>query len=114
MSNTRHALSEYVELLADEGLLAAPVAVGGLLAQEVELVACDSQRVVANTLFICKGAHFREGYLADAAARGAIAYVSELEYPAVDLPCILVSDVRRAQAHLATFFYGDPWKQVKV
>ena len=37
----------------------------------------NSKDVTPGTLFICKGAAFREEYLADAEARGAVCYVSE-------------------------------------
>ena len=92
MDLTPHTLGEYCALL--EPQLAAPLPEGLDLSQSVALVSCDSQEVVPGTLFLCKGAHFKEAYLSQAAQRGAVAYVSQTPYPAVDLPCILVSDMR--------------------
>ncbi len=98
MDLTPHTLGEYCALL--EPQLAAPLPEGLDLSQSVALVSCDSQEVVPGTLFLCKGAHFKEAYLSQAAQRGAVAYVSQTPYPAVDLPCIL--------APLADRYYGHP------
>lgn len=106
MDLTPHTLGEYCALL--ESQLAAPLPDGLDLSQPVALVSCDSQEVVPGTLFLCKGAHFKEAYLAQAAQRGAVAYVSQTPYPAVDLPCILVSDMRQVMAPLADRYYGHP------
>ena len=106
MDLTPHTLGEYCALL--EPQLAAPLPEGLDLSQSVALVSCDSQEVVPGTLFLCKGAHFKEAYLSQAAQRGAVAYVSQTHYPAVDLPCILVSDMRQVMAPLADRYYGHP------
>ena len=106
MDLTPHTLGEYCALL--EPQLAAPLPEGLDLSQSVALVSCDSQEVVPGTLFLCKGAHFKEAYLSQAAQRGAVAYVSQTPYPAVDLPCILVSDMRQVMAPLADRYYVHP------
>lgn len=67
----------------------------------------DSRAVIPGTLFVCKGAAFREEFLRDAASRGAAAYVAERPYD-VDLPALIVDDVRRAMAVLANRFFGSP------
>ena len=79
MDLTPHTLGEYCALL--EPQLAAPLPEGLDLSQSVALVSCDSQEVVPGTLFLCKGAHFKEAYLSQAAQRGAVAYVSQTSYP---------------------------------
>ena len=60
----------------------------------------DSRAVMPTTLYACKGATFKEGYLRDAVDRGAAAYLAERAYD-VDIPGLVVSDVRRAMAVLA-------------
>ena len=40
----------------------------------------DSREVTENTMFICKGAAFKEEYLTSAVEKGAILYISEKEY----------------------------------
>lgn len=114
MNLTRFPLRDYCDLLDKLGLLAAPLPAGLDWGRTVELVSYSSQEVVPGTLFICKGAHFKPAYLADAAQRGAFAYVSEVSYPEVDLPCILVRDMRRALAPLAVKYYNDPSQRLKV
>ena len=67
------------------------------------------------TLFIVKGAHFTGRYLADALARGAFIYLSDHVWEeAGAAPCLLVSDVRRAMALLADFYYDHPSGKLHV
>ena len=109
-----YSLREYCALLDKLGVLSAPLPSGLDLDRAVELVSCNSKEAVPGTLFLCKGAHFRAGYLVQAAQKGAFAYVSETPYPEVELPCILVKDIRRAMAALAVKYYNDPSRRVKV
>lgn len=108
------ALNDYIALLEQKGLLAAPIPEGLDRSAPVELVSYDSREVVPGTLFICKGAHFKAEFLAMARDRGAIAYVSETPYPSVDLPCLRVSDMRRTIAPLADRFFDHPSGKLKV
>ena len=114
MELTRYPLGAYTELLDKPGLLAAPLPAGLDLERTVELVSYNSREAVPGTLFICKGAHFKAEYLADAAKGGAFAYVSENTYSEVDLPCILVKDMRQVIAPLAVKYYNDPAQRLKV
>ena len=107
-------LGDYCELLHQLGQLAAPLPDGLDLGRPVELVSYSSQEARPGTLFICKGAHFKPDYLADAARRGAFAYVSETPYPQPGLPCVLVKDIRRVLAPLAVKYYNDPSRRLKV
>ncbi len=110
----KHTLSDYIALLEGRSLLAAPVPEGLDRSVPVELVSYDSREVVPGTLFICKGAHFKAEFLKMAQDRGAIAYVSERVYQESPLPCLLVSDMRRAIAPLADLFFGHPSGRLKV
>ncbi|MDE6589282.1 MAG: UDP-N-acetylmuramoyl-L-alanyl-D-glutamate--2,6-diaminopimelate ligase, partial [Oscillospiraceae bacterium] len=114
MDLTLYSLGEYCDLLDKLGLLAAPLPDGLDLARTVELVSYNSREVRPGTLFLCKGAHFKPEFLADAARRGAFAYISETPYPGVGLPCVLVRDMRRALAPLAVKYYNDPSQRLKV
>lgn len=114
MNLTLYPLGDYTALLDKLGQLAAPLPAGLDLGRRVELVSYSSQEAVPGTLFLCKGAHFKPDYLADAARRGAFAYVSETAYRSVDLPCILVRDMRRVMAPLAVRYYNDPARRLKV
>ena len=114
MDLTLHTLGDYLRLLEKDGLLAAPVPDALDLSALVPLVSYDSRLVVPGTLFLCKGAHFRPEFLTHSETLGAAAYVSEQAYPQVDLPCILVSDMRRTIAPLADLYYNHPSGDVKV
>ena len=76
----KHTLNDYIALLEEQNLLAAPVPADVNRSAPVELVSYDSREVVPGTLFLCKGAHFKEEFLQMARDRGAIAYVSEQPY----------------------------------
>jgi len=109
-------LGDYWQLLQKNGLLAdqTPLPVA-LLARTVTLVSCDSQQVVPGALFIVKGAHFKGEYLAQALEKGAFLYLADREWPEGEgYPCLRVTDVRRAMALLADFYYGHPSGRVKV
>ena len=107
-------LSDYIALLEGRSLLAAPVPNTLDRTAPVDLVSYDSREVVPGTLFLCKGAHFKAEFLKMARDRGAVAYVSETPYPEIDLPCLLVSDMRLTIAPLADLFYGHPSGKLKV
>ena len=55
----KHTLNDYITLLEERNLLAAPDPAELDRSAPVELVSYDSRLVVPGTLFICKGAHFR-------------------------------------------------------
>lgn len=98
-------LSEIRMLLLRENLLKeAHLSIPDILPRAI---GCDSKTAGAGTLFFCKGVRFKEQYLRDAARAGACAYISEVKYD-IDLPCLLVTDVRRAMPLVAREFYNRP------
>ena len=109
-------LGDYWQLLQKHGLLSSAQPLSAdLLSRPVALVSCDSKSVTPGTLFIVKGAHFKGRYLADALARGAFIYLSDHVWEeAGAAPCLLVSDVRRAMALLADFYYDHPSGKLHV
>jgi len=109
----KYALEEYIEKLQEKKLLLRHNCTLETARQTVSHVAYDSNKTVRNTLFVCKGAGFREAYLQDAVRRGAFAYISEVEYD-VPVPCLLVSDVKKALALTASIFYGNPTKDLCI
>ena len=68
----------------------------------------DSREVVPGALFFCKGATFKKEYLDSAIEKGAISYVSEIDYN-VSIPCIKVDNIRVAMADMADEFYRQAW-----
>jgi acetylglutamate kinase len=109
-----HPLNAYLQLLENRGLLSAPLPEGLDRQTPVALVAYDSREVIPGTLFLCKGASFQEEFLQMAKEKGAVAYVSTTLYPNVDLPGILVFDMRQAIAPLADLFYDHPSGRMDV
>lgn len=103
-------LEHYRDLLAGEGLLRAEACGEN---PQIRYLTYDSRAVVPGTLFICKGAAFKAQYLADAAAKGAVAYVSEQAYD-VDLPHLLANDIRAAMPVLAEAYTNEAWKKLHL
>ena len=114
MSLQLHTLGEHIQLLQKHGLLADSAVSIPQPERTVALVSCDSQHVIPDTLFICKGAHFKEQYLQDAVNKGAVAYIAAAPYANVAAPCIRVTDVRHAMAVLADFYYNHPSHNLNV
>ena len=114
MDQTIHTLGEYLDILEQKGLLAAELPENLDRSAPVPLVSYDSREVIPGTLFICKGAHFKEDFLASAREKGAAAYVSLTPYPAIDLPCIQINDLRLTIAPLADLYYNHPSGKMNV
>ncbi len=113
MSRPRLPLGEYYQLLLKNGLLADPSPLPIDLTRTIEAVTCDSRSAVPGSLFLCKGAAFKEEFLAQALRRGAVAYVSERAYD-VPAPCIRVTDIRTAMGLLADAAWGHPSGEISV
>lgn len=116
MERAAHTLGDYWQLLNKNGLLASrePLSTA-LLAHPVALVSCDSQAVGPDTLFVCKGAHFKGAYLKQAIDGGAFAYLAQSPFPEGGaVPCLTVTDIRKAMALLADFYYGHPSGRLNV
>ncbi len=109
-----HTLGEHIQLLQKHALLADTSVVIPDPERIVNLVSCDSQHVVPGTLFICKGAHFKEQYLQDAVRKGAMVYLAETPYENTPAPCIRVTNIRHAMAVLADYFYNHPSQKLNV
>ena len=91
-------LMRYIELLEEDDLVVSRPSAS--CDQRIEFATDDSRQVRPGTLFVCKGRAFKREYLLSAIADGAVAYVSEVDYD-VDLPAVIVSDIRRTLAVVA-------------
>ena len=98
-------LMRYIELLEEDDLVVSRPSAS--CDQRIEFATDDSRQVRPGTLFVCKGRTFKREYLLSAISDGAVAYVSEVDYD-VDLPAVIVSDIRRTLAVVADAFYGHP------
>lgn len=82
---------------------------------KITSITYNSKEVEAGSLFVCKGVHFEEAYLEEAVRRGAIAYISEKEYPAGSgIKAFIVEDVREAMQRVSELFYGPLYERLKL
>lgn len=102
-----YILHRYAALLSEKGLC-READLRGKDETEVKGLSYDSKESGKDFLFICKGAAFKEAYLNDAVEQGALAYVSEKDYHIEGVPCLLVSDIRRAMPVLADMYFNSP------
>lgn len=100
--------------------LVAAVNEGRLIAKEewernIEYLSTDSREKRENTLFFCLIGEGSDGhaYAAEAVKNGAVALVTEREL-FLNVPQILVPDVRDTLGRLASVFYGEPSQKLQV
>jgi UDP-N-acetylmuramoyl-L-alanyl-D-glutamate--2,6-diaminopimelate ligase len=93
----------------------APVEVVGRGACEVEDLAYDARSVGQGSVFFCVRGRRADGhdFAAEAVASGAVALVVERRLD-LDVPQLLVADVRSAMPRAAVAFFGDPTLELEV
>ncbi len=110
----KNKLINYIEILKKENLILEENISNELKEKIINNVTYDSRDVINNTLFICKGSKFKIEYLENALEMGAIAYVSDKEYKVKDKPYIIVNNIRRAMALLASLYTDYPQKEINM
>lgn len=105
-----HNISEYIEVFEKLGILVEKSIEED---KQIRYISYNSQDVKLNTLFVCKGAHFKDQYLADAKEKGACVYVAEKKFD-VEMPYVIVSDIRKAISYIADLYYGQVWKNINL
>ncbi|MHC5268511.1 UDP-N-acetylmuramyl-tripeptide synthetase [Enterococcus sp. LJL98] len=102
------------QLLRKNQLLADPTKEIPFKDHAFTYLSYDSREIQEDTLFFCKGAHFKEALLVDAIEKGVSVYLSEISYE-VNACEILVTDIREAMALIAQAFYRHPQdKLIKI
>ncbi len=101
-----HTLGEYIDVLKASSLLTESTVDAALAQRMVDCLSYDNRALFGTSLFICKGARFKEEYLRDAFLRGAAAYVAEHAY-GIDAPRLIVSDIRAALVVLGRLYYNN-------
>lgn len=116
MAKTKRPIFEYIDLLKEKNLIKKSNIDQVHMDSLVSHVTYNSKEVIPDTLFICKGLHFKEEYLREAINSGAIIYISEKKYIDEDfsIPYILVADIRETLAELANLYYDEVWKSLKL
>ena len=90
----KHTTAYYLNLLQQQDLV-EDFDLRGSEDKKIRHLSYDSQDMEYNTLFICKGIHFKEEYLFDAEKKGAVCYISEKRFEGTSLGYILVKDIKR-------------------
>ena len=81
---------------------------------------CDSRCVKPNDIFICKGAAFKPEFLDSALDKGASCFLcgedlsSTLSAKHPTIPCLVVSDIRRAMALVSPEAFGNPDQELTI
>ena len=78
-----------------------------------DTICYDSRKAQGNSLFFVKGAAFKKEFLLSAISQGLSWYVAEQDYE-VDIPVIIVSDIKKAMSLIAMEFYGNPQDKLKL
>ena len=83
--------------------------------REIGELSADSRIKAQNSLFVCLcgGSVDSHEHATDAVENGAVAVITQKRLP-VSVPQVLVKDARVALAILASVFYGEPSKRLKV
>ena len=102
----KYTLGEYLDILEKNSLVSDKNINAN---QVISHVSYNSRDIKPDTLFICKGAHFKDEYLLDAQRQGAVCYISERKMSA-DCQYILVNDVRAAIPLIADMYYEQAWE----
>lgn len=85
-----------------------------ILEKKITELSYFSKTAHKETLFICKGAAFKEAYLSDALDHGTQFFVAEQLYQVSSGIGFIVHDVRKAMAILAKTFYQAPDEKLKI
>ena len=88
----------------------------GTTDREIASICYDSRRAQKNSLFVALRGQKSDGnsFVDNAIERGAVAVVSEQEFPQRRATTVLVKNARRAMADLAAEFYGNPSLGLRV
>lgn len=80
---------------------------------DIDYISYDSRDIIPNTLFVVKGQHFKIEYLEQAINKGASVIISQ-EFYDVDIPVIIVNNIRNILAPLAKQFYQYDLNSLKI
>jgi UDP-N-acetylmuramyl-tripeptide synthetase len=109
----KHSIEEYVRLIEANNLLIHKDYPPEVARKTVRKLAYNSNKVGSDTLFICKGAGFKEEYLDAAIHNGAIMYVSEVNYHK-KISCLIVNDIQKALSLASNLYFNYPWNNLTL
>lgn len=80
---------------------------------KIEYLSYDSRNIKTNTMFFCKGEHYKTEYLDQAISNGAVVYVSEEKY-STNSQYIVVKDIQKAMAIISSAFYEYSFRDLET
>ena len=116
MSELKITYKNILGILSKNNLLIEHNITNQKLNEEIEFISHDSRDIIKNTLFFCKGFHFKEEYVIDALKKGAVCYCSENKFDLKDFECgyIIVSNILRTIALIAPLYYNYVYKNLEL
>lgn len=108
---TKYTIKSYIDALNIAGILISNSVTDG--EEIVNNLTYNSKEVSKGTLFVCKGEHFKKEYLKEASKNGAKFYISEVDY-CLNIPAIIVSDIRKAMYIVANQYFENPYKSLTM
>ena len=109
----KYKLKEYIKILEENNLVSELIDIDNILEKEVKHFSYNSNDIIEDTLFICKGATFKEEYLKSSIEKGAFVYISERKYD-LDFPCIIVNNIRDSLAILSKMYFNNPDEKLNI
>lgn len=106
-------LLKYVEELDKNDILINKDELKNIIKRKVYGLEINSNNVVKESIFICKGANFKQEYLQEAISKGAFVYISEKKYN-VNCNVILVKDIRKAMAICSNIYYNNSKDKLNI
>ena len=103
-------LNDFIEVLEKHNLIIEHNVDDETLHRNVEYISYNSMDVKENTLFVCKGVHFKNEYLQSAIEKGAFCYIGQKVIDATK-PYIIVNDMRKTLSEVGRFFYDEVWNE---
>ena len=76
-------------------------------------ISFDSRAVDSSTLFFAKGQLLKKNTLNKLSQKVYLFYVSQVDYE-LDIPAIIVTDIKKAMKQIAMEFYGHPEEKLKI
>lgn len=99
---------EFLHMLRQQNLVVESNINESIGDAKVEYISYNSLDIRQNTLFVCKGANFKDEYLESALNKGSICYVSEKVMDKAH-SYIIVNDMRKALSEIGRYFYDESW-----
>ena len=106
-------LKEYIDILKENNLIKDLINIEKILEKEVNHFSYNSNDIRKDTMFLCKGANFKEEYLLDSINSGSFVYIADRKYN-VDYPCIIVNNIRDALAICSRMYFNNPDENLKI